>query len=348
MVYLTEHIKRMKAELAKNNLASLAYYYAREKDGLKTINLNDFIGQELTAAKGYLSVSVTEAEAKQVNKPAYKGVDISSTIYKLLGAYLAVPEALQKKIEQKFNETTFRNQFLISQCVPEYQVKFQRNVNNDTGEESWIFRTISGQTPLSGEESGKIATYLQDVSDVIDLMILEELQLKLIRLDIPANLLMNKSAHEIIIIMLNNFHNATRKMVQPRRKDHPSFAINDEYDVQDVLYVMLKSVFPALKEEDPTPRVGAKSNKIDLILREEGILIEVKMLKQSDSNERDFVEQLKNDIQSYRNSQWLRHLIFFVYDPFSKTKDAHNFYDLNGEQSINGTAFTIEVVLNPK
>ncbi len=119
-------------------------------------------------------------------------------------------------------------------------------------------------------------------------------------------------------------------------------------DVQDVLYVMLKSIFPTLKEEDPTPIVGAKSNKIDLIHREEGILIEVKMQKQSDSNERDFIEQLKNDIQSYRNSHWLRHLIFFVYDPLGKTKDAHNFYDLNGTQSINGTAFSVEIVLNPK
>ncbi len=40
---------------------------------------------------------------------------------------------------------------------------------------------------------------------------------------------MNKLGYEIIMIILNNFHKATRKIVQPRRKDHSSFAINDEY-----------------------------------------------------------------------------------------------------------------------
>ena len=348
MVYLTEHIRRVKAELAKNNLASLAYYYARDKKGLNTININDFTGQELTAAKGYLSLTVSDAESKLVNKPAYKGVDISSTIYKLLGAYLALPATLEKKLEQKFNETTLRNKFLIAQCVPAYQQRFKESVEIDVSEDSWVFRTISSETTLSVEDGDRIAVYMQCVSDVIDLMVLEELQLKFIRQEIPGSLVINKTAYETILHMMSNFHNATKKIVQPRRKDHSSFVLNDEYDVQDLLYVMLKCVFPALKEEDPTPRVGVKSNKIDLILRKEGVLIEVKMLKQSDSNEKDFIEQLKNDIQSYRNSQWLRHLIFFVYDPFGKTKDAQNFYDLNGDQSINGTAFSVVVVLNPK
>lgn len=348
MVYLAEHIKSLKASLANTNLATLAYYYTKEKDQLGGVNLNDFAGQELIAAKGYLSIALAEAELQQINKPAYKGVDITSTIFKLIGAYLAAPSLLQRRIAQKFEETTLRNQFLISRCVPDFRQAFRERISQTKSEEAWLFQLIEGFVKVEQSNSSKIAAYLENSSDSIDLMVLEELMQTLIQLQTPHNLINNKSVYETIIGILNNFHNASKKINLTRRKEHQSFAINDEYDVQDLLYVILKSIFPNLKEEDPTPRVGIKSNKIDLILREDGILIEVKMIKHSDSNEKEFVEQLKNDIQSYRNSHWLRHLIFFVYDPFGKTKDAHNFYDLNGHQSINEIAFSIEVILNPK
>ena len=43
------------------------------------------------------------------------------------------------------------------------------------------------------------------------------------------------------------------------------FNLKMKYDVQDILYVMLKPVFPKMKAEDPIPKVGATSTKIDLI-----------------------------------------------------------------------------------
>jgi hypothetical protein len=348
MVYLTEHIKDIKSSLSNNNLAALAYFYVKEKDKLKFIHAEDFIGQEQIAAKGYLSLPASENDLQQISKPAYKGVDITSTIFKLIGAYLVAPEVLQKKLEQKFNETTFRNKFLVSRCVPDFKVRFRESLERNISEETWIFRVVEGLVDVDNENVSKIATFLENASDSIDLIVLEELLQVFIQNQTAKIKIDNKSVYETVVGIMHNFHNAAKKITLQRRKDHPSFAINDEYDVQDLLYVILKSIFPNLKEEDPTPRVGVKSNKIDLILREDGILIEVKMLKQSDHNEKDFIEQLKNDIQSYRNSHWLKHLLFFVYDPFGKTKDAHNFYDLNGNQSINGVDFTIEVILNPK
>lgn len=347
MVYLTDHIRRLKASLSNDNLATLAYYFSKEKEKLELINVDDFEGQEQIAAKGYLLFQLNDSEIYQINKPPYKGVDIGSTIFKLIGAYLAVPSLVQKKIKQKFDETTFRNQFLISRCIPAFKEKFRERIKYDISEESWVYRVIEGLARVEENESSKIAFFLENASDSIDLMVLEELMRTFIQLQTPATVINNRSVYETVIGILNNFHNASKKITLTRRKDHPSFSINDEYDVQDLLYVILKSIFPNLKEEDPTPRVGMKSNRIDFVLREDGILIEVKMIKVSDSNEKDFIEQLKNDIQSYYSSHWLKHLIFFVYDPFGKTKDAHNFYDLNGKQSINGTTFTIEVILNP-
>jgi hypothetical protein len=115
--------------------------------------------------------------------------------------------------------------------------------------------------------------------------------------------------------------------------------------VQDVLYVILKSIFPTLRDEDPIPKVGAKSTKIDLILRNEKILIEVKMIKAKDSNETHFIEQLKVDFESYHECQWLDKLFCFVYDPFKKTKDLSNFNDLNGERKKGNHSFDVELIV---
>ncbi|MBK8279492.1 MAG: hypothetical protein IPK94_04830 [Saprospiraceae bacterium] len=121
--------------------------------------------------------------------------------------------------------------------------------------------------------------------------------------------------------------------------------MEDEYDVQDISYVILKSIFPNLREEDPIPKVGGKSTKIDLILREEKILIEVKMIKAKDSNETHFIEQLKADFESYHECKWLRKLFCFVYDPYKKTRDISNFNDLNGERTKGEHNFNVEVIV---
>ena len=91
--------------------------------------------------------------------------------------------------------------------------------------------------------------------------------------------------------------------------------------------------------------MGSKYNKIDLIVREEGIMIEVKMIKEKDTNEKEFIEQLKNDIQSYYKYKFLKDLLIFVYDPQNKTRDVQNFYDLNGTQEIKDIRFNILVVI---
>ena len=155
----------------------------------------------------------------------------------------------------------------------------------------------------------------------------------------------DKTAEEVVRDILNNFSNAIQKIIKNRRSNHASFFISDEYDVQDILYVILKSIFPNLREEDPIPKVGSKSTKIDLILREERILIEVKMIKESDSNEIKAIDQLKIDFESYHECKWLDKLFCFVYDPNKKTKDIVSFKDLNGNRTKGNHNFNIEIIV---
>lgn len=56
-------------------------------------------------------------------------------------------------------------------------------------------------------------------------------------------------------------------------------------------------------------------------------------------------EEWKTDSFIYLQTFYENHAMH--YDPFSKRKDANNFYELNGEQTIQSKTFTIKVILNP-
>lgn len=148
---------------------------------------------------------------------------------------------------------------------------------------------------------------------------------------------------QLAINTLENFGNAVKKITQNRRSDRAAFAINDEYDVQDLLYVVLKSIFPKLICEDAIPIYGSQSSKIDLMLREEGILLEVKILKNK-SDENKVIKQLKVDFESYHVCQWLKTLICFIYDPNNLVKDKQHFMALEGKRTKNEHNFDVKVV----
>lgn len=346
MVYLEQHIKNIRDALEPDNLGYMAYYYRSNKNSLQNADLSSFQGQDLIAAKGYCEIDLSDEEKQKILKAGFAGIDISSTIFKLVGAYFAHSTAVSPKLAEKFRETSLRNKYFISVLVPEYRSQLDVELKSSHTPENWILRFLLGLATYSEENLEQLQKFLSSAEDVIDLIILEELRKRFLSQEFSTTSYINLSAKDIVQQVLANFQNATNKITQARRAGRNSFMIKDEYDVQDLLYSLLKGIFPLMKEEDPVPRQGAKSSRIDLILRDEGILIEVKMIKEGDSNEKDFVEQLKTDIQSYHQSEWLRHLICFVYDPFGKTKDKQNFYDLAGHQTINGKGFSIEIILS--
>ena len=57
--------------------------------------------------------------------------------------------------------------------------------------------------------------------------------------------------------------------------------IDDEYDVQDALHAILKLHFKDIREEEYTPSYAGSSSRVDFLLKEEQIVIEVKKLEKS-------------------------------------------------------------------
>lgn len=99
--------------------------------------------------------------------------------------------------------------------------------------------------------------------------------------------------------IFSNFQDAIKHLTEIRRKDHVNFEINDEYDVQDLSYLVLRSVFQELEFENPHFKSGGTNSRVDLMLEKEGIDIELKMIKSKDKDEKDFIKQLKIDFNDY-------------------------------------------------
>ncbi len=342
MVYLRSIINDAKGLLAQSNNVEYAAYLSFRDRNLLLENEFELSPQESLALKGFKREPVDVKEILTVtSKKAIKGVDAASNIFKFSGLYLAAPDVLKGAFKIKYNGANLHQKYYLSLIEPSYSESLKLEIqsavaNHDTA----ILAAILQIESINDAIDDSILSLANEGLGAIEILILEDLEKALLRVRY-----IELNSEELVRRTLSNFGNAVQKIISGRRKNHREFEINDEYDVQDILYVILKSVFPNLRDEDPIPKVGAKSTKIDLILREEGILIEVKMIKAKDSSEVHFIEQLKVDFESYHQCQWLDKLFCFVYDPFKKTKDLSNFDDLNGLRQKNQQKYHVEVIV---
>ena len=90
--------------------------------------------------------------------------------------------------------------------------------------------------------------------------------------------------------------------------------ISDEYDVQDLLRGMLTGLFDDVRDEESTPSHAGLTSRMDLLLKNEQIIIETKMTRASLS-QRKVAEELAVDKELYRSHPHCRTLVCFVYDP---------------------------------
>lgn len=96
----------------------------------------------------------------------------------------------------------------------------------------------------------------------------------------------------------------------------PPYGVEDEYDVQDLLWVFLKMHAPDARREDPTPVIAGSATRIDFVLASHGIGIEVKLLRQGDR-----IEQVKTallrDLHDAARRPDLRYLVMFIVEKAS-------------------------------
>lgn len=88
-----------------------------------------------------------------------------------------------------------------------------------------------------------------------------------------------QSSLSLVRQVLGRFDKAARALGNRSRPGKLPFTIADEYDVQDLLYAILKPLVPDLTTEDPVPKCAGDAGRIDLTSRSLGLAIEVKFAK---------------------------------------------------------------------
>lgn len=120
-------------------------------------------------------------------------------------------------------------------------------------------------------------------------------------------------ADVVIERMLDRFPDVVAS-INRRHAGRDGFAINDEYDVQDLLRSICLAYFDDVRDEEAVPSFAGKNSRIDLFLKEEARFIEVKMTRDS-LRDKKLGEELSIDIPQYKEHPGCERLFCFVYDP---------------------------------
>lgn len=141
--------------------------------------------------------------------------------------------------------------------------------------------------------------------------------------------------------LIKRFHDVVRQLKR-RHNGCESLIVKDEYDVQDLLHALLKTIFDDVRPEENSPSYAGASSRIDFLLKKEQIVIEVKMASPT-LKDKTVGEQLIIDMKRYQTHPDCKTLVCFVYDPEGHIKNPIALEnDLSGKQdNINVLLFVV-------
>ncbi|MGA2681501.1 MAG: hypothetical protein ABSF44_06840 [Candidatus Bathyarchaeia archaeon] len=128
------------------------------------------------------------------------------------------------------------------------------------------------------------------------------------------------------------------------RKDKCPFEVQDEYDIQNLLHAILRIDFNDVRKEDVAPICAGSSSRIDLVLKQERILVEIKKTS-SRIREKELGNQLIEDITRYKDYPDANILVCFIFDPEHWIENPEGLrHDLEKQSS---QSLTVEVIICP-
>ena len=116
------------------------------------------------------------------------------------------------------------------------------------------------------------------------------------------------------VIQICKYFSRSVNVLTSRPRDRPPYQIQDEYDVQDLFHALLKAYFADVRAETWTSSSAGGSSRIDFVLYNEKIAIEVKMTRET-LRDKKIGEELIVDIKRYQTDPNISTLVFFIYDP---------------------------------
>lgn len=148
---------------------------------------------------------------------------------------------------------------------------------------------------------------------------------------------------QLVEQICTRFHLIARQL-QHRHSNRATLEVNDEYDVQDLLHALLRLDFEDIRPEEWTPSYAGASGRMDFLLKQERIVVEVKKTRMGLAH-REVGEQLIVDIERYKNHPDCKLLVCFVYDPEGRIGNPRGVE--NDLQSRSTDDLLIRVLIRP-
>ena len=127
-----------------------------------------------------------------------------------------------------------------------------------------------------------------------------------------------------------------------RRRHRTGLEIRDEYDLQDAVESVLRSLFNDVRAEERTPSYAGSGSVMDFLLKREAIAVEVKVTA-AYRTDKHIKPELLVDFEDYRQHPSVKTLIAVVYDIASTFRNPAGFEeDLTGPR--NGICTSVIVV----
>jgi hypothetical protein len=119
-------------------------------------------------------------------------------------------------------------------------------------------------------------------------------------------------------------------------------ALECEKDVQDILWIMLRSNFAAVEREETLKKFGLKNYRPDFGISEFKSLVEVKYINEK-TDTKKIQEEILADSEGYLNKNTEYQNIFvFIYDKAHKLMDPESFI-----MDLKNTKYIIDVIIIP-
>ena len=136
-------------------------------------------------------------------------------------------------------------------------------------------------------------------------------------------------------------------LLAARKHNRPNVNVTNEYDVQDLLHVILKPFYPDIAPEEYTPKRAGQQKRIDLVIKGLQTVVEIKMIR-SKAHAKRVTDELDVDIANYPTHPSCRRLMCFVYDPKQLIGDPRGIEkDLSREVTQKGKTIDVAVVVRP-
>src|ERR1051325_638719 len=172
---------------------------------------------------------------------------------------------------------------------------------------------------------------------------LRKLRLENKRLKDAVGLGIYQNPIQLIELVCSRFHTVARQL-HGRYNERSTLIIADEYDVQDLLHSLLRLFFDDIRAEEWTPSYAGGASRVDFLLKQERIVIEVKKTRPN-LGAKQVGEQLIIDIARYKAHPDCKTLYCFIYDPEGRIANPQG---IENDLSQGDDSFTVKVQITPK